>query len=168
MKDSNEKKLMRVVELLTEAFEILATIDEGAADKIINTIKAHLGRDASPKDLVKDELGCAESVSNIINKIVGDFPTITGTWTLYDRLNRDPRFSSVITPQPGDIIISPTGTLANAPFPGHVGFVSHGGKVISNDSETGLMEENYTLLSWRRRWGRAGYPVYFFRINQDV
>lgn len=126
--------------------------------------RAYVGRDASPEDRVSDIVGCAESVSCIVRDVLPDFPIITGTNTLWRRLEGDLRFERVLTPREGDIIISPTGTVANAPFPGHVGIFSRHGAIMSNESFDGHWEQNYTLESWQMRWGEAGFPVYFYRL----
>lgn len=128
------------------------------------TAREYLGRDASPKDLAPDLLGCAESVTNIIGDVLPDFPVITGTWTLWDALENDERFKRVTIPMPGDIIISPTGTVQDAPFPGHVGIFSTGTKIMSSNSYNGLWEENFTLDSWKKRYEVAGYPVYMYQL----
>lgn len=124
-----------------------------------------IGKDASPNDLVSDELGCAESVSNVIKVIRPDFPIITGTWTLWKKMETDLLFKKVTKPEPGDIIISPTGSVANAPFPGHVGIVGKDGVVMSNNSYTGIFEPNFTLTSWKARYTTRGrYPIYYYRL----
>jgi hypothetical protein len=132
---------------------------------IYESALSFVGKDASPDDLASDELGCAESVTNVIKKVLPDFPIITGTWTLYDRLRKDTRFKKVTTPQVGDIIISPTGSVAKATFPGHVGVVGMGHTIMSNSSATGIFESNYTFESWRARYRNiGGYPIYYFRL----
>lgn len=114
-----------------------------------------------------DEYGCADSVNQIALRALGR-PIGGGASTnlMYASLRSSLRFLKVTVPQPGDIIISPTGYggaggIAN----GHVGIVCEGGKIMSNNSNTGLWEENYTLASWRDRyWLRGGYPVLFYRV----
>ena len=131
---------------------------------LYRTAKNYLGRDASPQDIAPDLLGCAESVSCIIRDVLPDFPIITGTWTLWRRLESDLRFEKVISPKRGDIIISPTGTVGNAPYPGHTGIYHDHGDIMSNDSYTGYWERNYTTETWQSRWGEAGFPIYYYRL----
>ncbi len=126
--------------------------------------REYLGRDASPNDVAPDLLGCAESVTNIIQDVLPDFPIITGTWTLWDKLENDERFKRVTIPMPGDIIISPTGTVKDAPFPGHVGIFGRDGYIMSNNSYTGLWEESHSLEGWNLRYKDAGYQVLFYKL----
>lgn len=128
--------------------------------------KSALGTDVSPKDLAPDELGCAESVCNVIRNVLLDFPIITGTWTLWGTLRRDSRFTEEKEPQEGDIVISPTatgnGTLKN----GHTGIVGERGEIMSNDSNTGKFQVNYTIESWREKYQKGGgFPVKFYRLK---
>lgn len=126
--------------------------------------KSYIGKDASPLDVASDELGCAESVSNIIRAVVS-FRIITGTWTLWDTIRNDTRFMSVnLSPTAGDIVISPTST-GNGTIRGHVGIVGEGGTIISASSDSGKMEQNYTLESWEKRYhDYGGMPVYYYRL----
>lgn len=120
-----------------------------------------LGQDVSPKDLVPDEVGCAESVCNVIRRVYPDFPIITGTWTLWDYLQR--YHTRVTRPSRGDIIISPTGTSSLRGVQGHVGI--YGERIHSNNSKTGRWDNNYNLTSWRKYYGdKLKFPVYFYQL----
>lgn len=136
-----------------------------------NTIYLHaksiIGMDASPKDLVQDGLGCAESVSTLLKAIVPGFPTVTGTWTLFDVFRARPDFVSVTDLEPGDIILCVTG-MGNGKVPhGHVGVVSEDTKIMSNNSNNGLWEENFTLRSWKDYYvTKGGYPLKAFRYTK--
>lgn len=126
-----------------------------------------LNVDISPLDRAKDVVGCAESASEVIRKVVPDFPVILGTYTMWQRFENDPRFKRVTIPMPGTIIISPTGTSKKNPasFPGHVGIFLAGDKIASNTSANGKFEQNYTLGSWKKRWELSGgYPVYYYSL----
>lgn len=164
---TKQEKLLKALSLIKEATALIASLDgnEPQENTILSEAIENLGFDASPNDIVDDEVGCAESVTTIISKVVPDFPVITGTWTLWKRLESDERFVKVITPQAGDIIISPTGTVAHAPFPGHTGIMFDQGIIMSNNSSDGTFTKNYNLKSWVRRWGNAGYPVYVYRYK---
>jgi hypothetical protein len=123
-----------------------------------------IGKDASPRDLVDDELGCAESVSEVIRCLV-DFPIITGTWTLWDKLRKDDRFEEVGEPAEGDIIISPTGT-GNGKVVGHTGVVGKDNTVMSNNSFTGTFEVTHTIQEWMDFYmGKGAFPVYYYRLK---
>ena len=123
-----------------------------------------IGRDASPLDFVGDELGCAESVTQILKKVT-PFPIITGTWTLWDRLKRDTRFVAVHgRPERGTIIIAPTGT-GNGSMRGHVGILADEGKIMSATSADGIWRQNYNLDTWTDRYfRRGGFPVFLFKL----
>lgn len=124
-----------------------------------------LGQDASPKDRASDELGCAETVSELIN-LVTPFPIITGTWKLWDKLNKDERFEKINAPEAGAIIISPTAT-GNGSIVGHTGICDTGNAIMSNDSFKGTFERNYTQDSWRERYKtQGGFPIHYYRLNK--
>ena len=117
--------------------------------------RAMIGREASPDDLASDELGCAESVSNIIRKVI-KIPIVTGTWTLNDLLKLHLQFRRTDDPtRRGTIIISPTGT-GNGSIRGHVGILGENGNIMSNSSATGLWTQNFTLEGWQRRYSLIG------------
>jgi len=61
-------------------------------EKLCRVAISYLGKDASPKDLASDGLGCAESISNIIHEVFPDFQSgILGTDSLKYALNKSPR-----------------------------------------------------------------------------
>lgn len=135
-------------------------------EKLYQTAKGFLGTDASPNDVAPDELGCAESVSRIVQQAFPTlrFPLFLGTRFLYAHLFEDGNFRRVETPEYGDIIISPTGMGNGKLSSGHTGIVGKYG-VLSNDSRSGLFLENYSIASWKLYFhGRGGFPTYFFRI----
>ena len=137
--------------------------------KLLTLAKENLGKDVSPKDLVSDNFGCAESLSTLIKQIIPTFPVVTGTWTLYDLLRTHKGFEKVTEPEPGDIILCVTGmgkgTIAN----GHAGVVSNNGFIMSNDSQTGLWKENFTPTTWKHRYVfLAKYPIFYYRLKADI
>lgn len=103
----------------------------------------HLTLDES----IPKELGCAECMSYILSKSgfsVGD-KGLAGTSVLYDWLLKN--FTPVTTPQKGDIVISVTGT-GRVGSRGHVGIYDGMSRVLSNDSNSGLLEDYWTLKGW--------------------
>lgn len=137
------------------------------AKTIYSVCLESLGTDVSPRDGAPDIVGCAETASEIIRKIDPTFPIILGTWTLWEELDRNSKFKKVVVPEPGVLLISPTGTSKNpkVAFPGHVGFFLDGKKIASNSSANGLFEQNYTLETWRDRWEKkGGYPIYCYKL----
>ena len=123
-----------------------------------------LGRDASPLDIVNDDLGCAESVSNLISKVV-NFPIITGTWTLNDRLSNDPRFFTAYEDSgPGTIIICATAT-GNGTIRGHVGILADNKNIMAASSYDGLWKQHYTIDTWKERWEKkGGFTTHYYKI----
>jgi hypothetical protein len=129
----------------------------------------YIGTDASPLDRADDELGCAESVSEIICKVISSFKVVTGTWTLMNAFDTDDRFEELtftnhdIVPV-GTIIIC--ATVPGKPFPGHVGIFAKNNSIMSNDSATGKFMANYTAETWYQRWVvKGGYRVRFYKLK---
>lgn len=141
------------------------------SDKIYQYAKAHLGMDASPNDLAPSALACAETVSNILFKATGvkvGGVIHTSTTTLYRAVLNSPSFESVTEDdaEPGTLVISPTGYSGLGPQAhGHTGIVARFG-ILSNDSESGHLEENYTKESWRMYFGKyRQFPCVYFRMK---
>lgn len=137
-----------------------------STNKIYLEAKACLDKHITLDPSVPPDLGCAEAVSFVLkNAGVQNLPTngYAGTHDLYIWLKN--HSTQVTTPQAGDVIISPTGTSTiNSPH-GHTGIVALYG-ILSNDSDTGLFMEKYTLDTWNKYFhGVEGFPVYYFRFN---
>ena len=129
-----------------------------------------LGTDASPNDIVPDELGCAETINDIHKKAFG-FPIggEVSTYRMYSALKNSTFFKRVGEPLEGRILISPTGYGKIDIMSGHVGIVgemSSDGtlKVMTNDSFTGkFIDTRYSIKTWKKRWADKGkYPMWFF------
>lgn len=136
--------------------------------KLYEHARTFLGKDASPNDIATDEYGCAETITDIIHSCFNDFPTeggtIISTIILYKRLKAHKKFNMVTNFGPGDVLVSPTGYGNGTIKNGHTGIVGENGTIMSNNSETGLFEENYTVDSWVAKFRRqGGFPLYFFR-----
>lgn len=129
---------------------------------LLSVCTAHLGTDASPNDVAPDELGCAETVTALLQKIYPETPIITGTYTLYEYLNNSPKYQKINEPEPEAIIISPTG-MGNLGTNGHVGIFMEDGLIASNDSRTGKFLQNYTFETWKSYYGKRGYPTFLFK-----
>lgn len=149
---------IKVVQLLVKLGKL------NRRDALYHLARFYIGHDASPFDSAPDELGCAESVSTIINHIT-PFKITLGTYTLRDIFVKDTRFIPVLSqPQAGDIIISPTG-MGNGQIVGHVGIMGLKGQIMSNSSATGTWEQNYNIDSWRARYRTKGaLPIFYFRL----
>lgn len=127
--------------------------------KLFEAAVSFLGKEASPKDIAPDELGCAESFCNVVRKVYPDFPMITYTPTLLAHLKNDKRFKATLEAKPGVAIISPTASSTRV---GHVGIFLDG-KIASNNSPDGLWKANFTLATWISRYRtKFGLPVLYF------
>lgn len=127
----------------------------------------YLGTDASPNDVAPDELACAETVYDILAKAfplnVG-FPFLVSTSKLYDALRTSPKYMKMDQPLEGDIVISPTGYGNGNLSNGHVGIKGEGDRIMSNSSDSGKFEENYSMEGWKMRYvNKGGYPMLYFR-----
>ena len=114
-------------------------------------------------------LGCAEAVSRVICQVFPDFGIYTGTAQLDAIFRIDTRFRKLSAGeeiQPGDIIISPTGSGNGKVAHGHTGIFVENKRIYSNDSATGKWIQNWTDLSWRAYFvGTGGFPVNIYRVT---
>lgn len=137
----------------------LPEIMETNQEKLLKYTIDHLDTDVSPLDLATDELGCAESVSNLIKKVFPDFPIILGTADLFWKLKIDRRFKLVTTPIKGCIIVSPK---VNQTY-GHTGIFITEFRIASNNSKTGLFQGNYDWPnSWIATFGTGGRGLHSY------
>lgn len=139
------------------------------SEKLYELAVKYLGTDASPRDFAPDNLACAESVSNLLKELFGDFPIITGTYSLREKLSTDKRFKRVTEPERGCIIMSATGTSKfgkNTPIKnGHVGIIGDNGKTYSNDRKNGKFSDHITLDYWKSYLGKqGGYPIEYYKL----
>lgn len=140
---------------------------EAARFKLYAQALTFLSTDASPKDQAPDELGCADTASYLIIGALGPVIKHTvSTADLFNQLNKSPHFKRVKVFEPGCVVISPTvigkqpGNLTN----GHVGIVGEDNEILSSDSRTGLLIQNFTVESWVKRYRDIGkYPIYVFK-----
>jgi hypothetical protein len=141
--------------------------------KIYNNLLVYLETHCTLDNSVPVDVGCAEAVSFILKKSgVAGLPLtgIAGTATLYEWLSHNLAFKRVYAPEPGALIISPSG-YGNNSVSGHTGFVGKYGKmypgdfgIVSNDSNTGLLLELWDVKRWQKYYGvQGGLPVAFFR-----
>jgi hypothetical protein len=111
------------------------------------------------------EFGCAEAVNEVVYKAFGDYAGgDLSTRKMYLSIINNKKFMQVKVPLRGDIILSPTsygnGRLAN----GHTGIMAMNEHILSNDSQSGLFVDNFTLDSWKDRYVKiGGFPILFFR-----
>jgi len=135
------------------------------AGKKLNTVAiSFLGVDASPNDYAPDELGCAETINNIVFDAFGDYAGgDLSTYRMWKSIINNKKFLRVYKPLPGDIVLSPTG-MGNGSIVGHVGIKTYGDNILANDSRTGKFANTYTVEEWYARYSaKGGLPVMFFR-----
>jgi len=157
---------LELIEKLVLAFKKAGIIKEiTMQEKIYNTASSLLGVSLVPVGDDPD-VGCAISVSVLLKEKCGiDIAETQSTYALLEELEKSSSFKEVTDPEPGDVIISATGTqVKNSPIVhGHTGIVAKYG-ILSNSSLTGLWSENYTLDSWKERYEvQGGFPTRFFR-----
>ena len=144
-------------------------------DILYHFAKLQIGKDVD--NTVSDEFACAISVNKIVERCLGK-PIGGGASThyMYKALLWSPfwwkvsSFNPIKNPGdalPGDLVLSPSGYGNSKVIPnGHVGIISTDKKIMSNNSLTGLWEENYTLTTWYMRYVvKGGYPMYVYRIR---
>ena len=128
--------------------------------KVYAAAKAALGQYLA----TNAQLGCAETVNVIFTRALG-LPIGGGASTqgMYPFLLNTTRFARVFgNPQPGDVIISPTGS-GTLPH-GHVGIVGIYG-ILSNDSNNGSLRQNFTHDAWWKYfYGRGRFKVEYYRV----
>lgn len=126
-------------------------------------VYSRLLKDRDLSFIADDEVGCAESVTRILNTLDNDLcPIITSTWTLSEhiRLNSN-RFIEVPYPQDGCIVLAATGT-GNGKIRGHVGIYDNG-RIWNNNSLLGKWQKSYSLLTFKERYQhKGGFKVRYF------
>lgn len=154
--------LIRSLNYLQALLKTLTMTKETPSDKIYNRAVAMIGTDASPSDIAPDELGCAESVSTILNGLYPDFPIITGTATLYETISKRKDFVRLTKPERGCLIIYPTGYGNGGLKNGHIFIYGDDNHLYSNNSNSkpkGLWDDHWTLAEARTYYqGKGGYP----------
>lgn len=129
------------------------------ADKLCAVAISYLGKDASPKDKASDEVGCSESISNIIHEAFPDFPAeLLATDVLNRLLKNSNRFKAELELSRGAIIISPRTATKN----GHVGICGDNGLIMSSNSKTGLFDANYNWDTWIKTFGAKGRGLHTY------
>ncbi|MES2409550.1 MAG: hypothetical protein V4509_04620 [Patescibacteria group bacterium] len=159
------KTLKQLIALFKNAVSPI-TVGNNRLILFATAVKA-LGTDASPADVAPDEVGCAETIYDILGAAfplnVG-FAFTVSTSQLYRSLLASPKYIRIDQPLEGDIVISPSGYGNGGLSNGHVGIKGELDKIMSNSSATGTFEENYTMQGWKDRYvAIGGYPMAFFR-----
>lgn len=143
---------------------------------LLDIINENIGKDASPKNKAPNSLACAETVSTMLQTYFKqyniDFPIIIGTYELWREMQRRVElFERVYEPRAEDVVISATNTNTRPELlpHGHVGCYIDSNKIVSNDSATGNLIQNFTRETWRSLYHYyGGYPVYLYRIKSII
>jgi len=154
---------MRYIELTPTVAEALKEqLEPSNMDKFLKVCLDALDTDPSTPDGVKDEVGCADTLSTLLKKVFPDFPIIVSTKELDWKLFADKRFERITEPELGCIIISPR----TANQYGHCGVFITSERIASNDSKTGLFQGNYFYDSWIREFkNKRGLRIYLYKIK---
>ena len=129
-----------------------------AVTKLKEITLASLGKDLSKK--APNEVGCADSLSTVLQGVFKDFPRFLSTSALKSHLDADKRFLRCEA-EPWTVIVSPT-VGKNI---GHTGVYGKDGVIYSNNSKTGLWSSHWTLDKWIAYYRtKKGLKVYFYKI----
>jgi hypothetical protein len=135
---------------------------ETPQEKLLEASHAALGHDLTPEDAVPDEVDCAESLSVVLGNALGSFKLLTYTPDLAAALKADPRFEATLDFEPGNVIVSPT--IPGNIYPGHCGVLAENNRIHSNESNTGLWTDNFSVANWIARYKTKGkMHVYLFK-----
>jgi hypothetical protein len=143
--------------------------------KIKKVIMEYLGEHITLNNTVPPEVGCAEAVSFILQKLneVIASAGIAGTAALLNYCESLPLiYQEISTPEPFALLISATGT-GNGTVEGHTGFFGVYNKmyvndwgIVSNDSNTGILRELWSWSRWSAYYTQKGaLPARIFRIK---
>lgn len=130
------------------------------ARQVVTYARLMKGRDLSKQ--VRNEVGCAESVTRILVTLFPYCRIMTGTATLFQYLNSSKHFVRSPIPCDGAVIIAATGTGNGSVKNGHVGVVD-GKNVWNNNSVTGQWGSWYSIGAFKNRFETyGGMKVYYF------
>jgi hypothetical protein len=155
--------LKKQLSILQDALnKILQTMP---SDHIYRVAKLNLDNHLTMDNSVPKEVGCGQALSKVLSLSGYWVPKggIAGTAMMLDFLVGNKAFKEVTEPLRGDVAVCATGQAGSLVPHGHVGIVGNEW-VMSNSSQTGLWEANYTLDGWRDffEW-RCGFKTRYFR-----
>ena len=134
--------------------------------KLYEVACSALGTDASPENLARPEVACAETVTYLISLVDSNIQWTNRLATFHMRKDmlRGKNFESVTHPRKGSIVLSATDWDKNGNINvGHVGIYMGDNQIASNNSYTGIFDKNYSLDSWTRYFkDRKGLDVLYF------
>ncbi len=152
----NPKHLQSIVDSLTKILNGLK-IKQSMNDELYNVAYSLLGHHLTLDDTIPAVVGCGEAVSFVVNEIASELVPpkgIPGTAGWYEMMSKSARFKEVPEPTKGSIIVSVTGT-GNGSRRGHIGIMGNY-RIMSNNSDTGLWGDEWTLGRWLRYYKEIG------------
>jgi hypothetical protein len=156
---------MNLIDIIYNAYKTLfqwGNYSTAPGEKLYQTAVLCAGKDMAPMEW---EFGCAEAVNEVVYKAFGDYAGgDLSTRRMYLSIINNKKFMQVKIPLRGDIYISPTGWGNGKLKNGHVGILANNEHILSNDSQSGLFVDNFTIQSWNERYVKiGGFPVFIFR-----
>lgn len=129
--------------------------------------KSQLGKEKRGlPDTAPKEVNCVEALNQIYTECFS-FPICGGasTITLFMALKNAQRFKRLTFGEvlQGDIIVSPTEGNRH----GHCGVMGANGRIMSNNSYSGLWEDVWADVRWQNYYEKKlGLKTYYFRIEE--
>ena len=150
------KQLMALIIKKKEVEQI-----EDKNEKVYQMAKSLLGTKVRT---VSKELACAECINIIYKKATGQpVGGDVSTHRMYNSVRLDKRFQQAYEPFRGCLIISPAGFGRFEH--GHVGVVGDNGEIFSNNSNTGFLDDLWTIKTWENYYGKQGkFPVDYYKL----
>lgn len=160
-----QEDLIKTVEKTVTVKEVVEKKPEKTpGDRLYELARSYYQVDPTPDDKQPDDVACVASLTTILRRLLPDFQYQTYTPIFLSQIQKDWRFKPTTEFKKGNIIISPTGT-GNGSIIGHTGICGEDGKILSNDSATGLWLDKYDNLSWIQRYSRQGkLALYLFEL----
>lgn len=133
--------------------------------KIHDVLVQFLGKKCTLNPQIPPDVSCAEAVSFLLAQvgILDGAEGIAGTQTLLEWVLAQPTlFKEIYAPQESALLISATGT-GNGTVEGHTGFFGGLGTqytgdwgIVSNNSQTGLLGEQWSWSGWTKNYTQLG------------
>lgn len=123
--------------------------------------KSYIGKDASPLNKAPQNLACVEGACTVIQQIIPDFPSLLSTIKLDEALKKHPRCKATLTPEKDCVLVA----ITKGKETGHAGFLIENYRVISNDSTTGKMADNYSFINWVSYFRGRGLITNIYKIK---
>jgi hypothetical protein len=162
------KSLFSPMEVTPEVVEIPSVPQSPTPqERLLKAAESATGKDISPKDKAPDELGCVESLCEVLKLAELPHPTIPdetlSTVKFHKWIGKHPSYKATLDLNPGNIILTVTGTGNGKIKNGHVGVIGKDG-IYSNTSKDGIWRKNYTIDTWVAYWRtKGGMPIRVYK-----